>query len=175
MWRSLARRVADGPVDWNGRIGRGGWMALEAPIMKPWWLHWYSKSKECGERRQLLFHITASCTSPDQFACQSTKRPEIGRSYLIPHDMNGIRFHSRANFSVRRGRKHRNQPSGSSIAQFLVISRPRLRARGPTPRRRCGDSRQSCLTGSRHGCVRCSACTSTSSSWNRRAMTASRE
>ena len=70
--------------------------------MKPWWLHWYSKSKECGERRQLLLHITASCTSPDQFACQSTKRPEIGRSYLIPHDMNGIRFQSCKFFRTAR-------------------------------------------------------------------------
>jgi len=62
---AIARAAGrDGPVDWNGRIGRGGWMALEAPVMKPWWLHWYSKSRECGERRQLLLHIPASCTSP---------------------------------------------------------------------------------------------------------------
>jgi len=81
-----------GAVDWNGRIGRGGWMALEAPIMKPWWLHWYSTSGECGERRQLLLHITASCTSREQFACQSTKLPEIGLSCLIPtrHEWNSL-------------------------------------------------------------------------------------
>ena len=60
--------------------------------MKPWWLHWYSTSGECGERRQLLLHITASCTSREQFACQSTKLPEIGLSCLIPtrHEWNSL-------------------------------------------------------------------------------------
>jgi len=68
--------------------------------MKPWWLHWCATSGECGERRQLLLHITANCASPNQFACQSVGFPEIGLPYLIHATWKGICFHSRASFSV---------------------------------------------------------------------------